>query len=149
LAFFRSDRTATGFASPCRPAPGGLRGHRLTLTRHDELFAPRDAGVNEVALQQQVLLHRQRREDCGEFGSLRLVDRDAVGQRDLVEFAEIVKNLALIEPDRHLAVNEINLHDLADVAVEHVLDATLCFKDNRGQPFTSDFIPRCASLPHS
>ena len=49
------------------------------------------------------------------------MDRDGVRERDFVEFPEIVNDLALVEPDRDLRLDRINLHNLADVAVEHVL----------------------------
>ena len=49
------------------------------------------------------------------------MNRDGVGERDFVEFTKIANHLALIEPDDNFALDRINLHDLADVAVEHVL----------------------------
>ena len=55
---------------------------RLPLPdQHDELLAPGDAGVNQVALQQQVMLCRERDHDRRELRALRLVNRDGVGQR--------------------------------------------------------------------
>jgi hypothetical protein len=54
-----------------RPVVFHRHRHRLPLPdQHDEFFAPRDARVNEIALQQQVLLHRQRNHNSRKFRTL-------------------------------------------------------------------------------
>ena len=72
---------------------------------NDQFLAPCHACVNKVALQKQVLLRRQGRDDRRELRTLRLVDRDCVRQRDFIKFPEVVNDLSLIESDCDLALN--------------------------------------------
>ena len=58
---------------------------RLLLPDQDEQpLAPRDAGVDQVALEQHVVLRGERDHDRRELRSLRLVNRDRVSERNLV-----------------------------------------------------------------
>src|SRR4051812_30679804 len=68
-------------------------GQRLRLAdEHHQLLASGYGSIDEIALQKQVLLHRQRDDDGWKFRALRLVDGDGVGQRDFIQFAVIVTN---------------------------------------------------------
>ena len=75
---------------PGKPLLGLVVPHRdrerLALAYdHHQLLPPRDARVNQIPLEQQVLLRRQRDHDGGKLRPLRLVDRDRARQRDLVQ----------------------------------------------------------------
>ena len=62
-----------------RPIVPHRHGQCLLLAdEHDQLLAPRDPGIDQVALQEQVVLHGQRNDYGREFRALRLVDRDRV-----------------------------------------------------------------------
>lgn len=63
-------------------------------------------------------------------------------QKGLSLFQPIIATLAKPPPEELFA-----RHNFTDLRVAH--HATLCFDADRGQPFTPDFIPRCASLPCS
>ena len=95
---------------------------RLPLPdQHQQPLAPRDPRVNQVALQQHVVLRGQRNYHRRELRSLRLVDRDRIGQGDLVQLPEVVLNQPFVEAHCDLLLDGINALDDPDVAVEHVL----------------------------
>ena len=95
---------------------------RLPLPdEHQQPLSPRDSRVDQVALQQHVVLRGQRNYHCRELRSLRLVDRDRVGQRNLVQFPEVVFNQPFVEADRNLMLNRIDPLNDSDVPVEDIL----------------------------
>ena len=53
--------------------------------------------------------------------TLRLVNRDRVGQRQLIQLAKIVVHLAPVKIDKRLPFLGVDLRDVSDVAVERVL----------------------------
>src|SRR6516165_6647632 len=93
----------------------------LWPTRTHESPAPRHCGVNQVPLQEEVMLHGQRHDYCREFRSLAFMDCDGVGQRQLVQFVEMVKYIPPLEANYRFALLGINAENLADVPVEHLL----------------------------
>ena len=77
----------------------------MALSRHHhEPLAARDPGVEEVALEEEEVLHGQGDDHRGEFRPLALVDADGVGGLDLVELVELVDRWASVELDAHLAL---------------------------------------------
>ena len=83
---------------------------RLPLPdQHDQLLAPCDSCVDQVALEQEIMLRGQRDHDRRELRSLRLVDRDGVGQRNLIEFPEVVNHFSLVEAHRDLTLDRIEI----------------------------------------
>jgi hypothetical protein len=66
------------------------------------------------------MLHGQRDHHGRELGSLAFVDRDGIGEHDLVEFVEIVGDLSPVKGDDDLALALVKFDDPPDVAVEHV-----------------------------
>ncbi len=93
----------------------------LLPDQHEQPLAPRDPRVDQVALQQHVVLRGERDHHCRELRSLRLVDRDRVSQRNLVQFPEVVLHQPVVEADRDLLLDHIDPLDDPHVAVEHVL----------------------------
>src|SRR5208282_899301 len=93
----------------------------LLPDQHEQSLAPRDARVDKVALQQHVVLGRKRDDDCRELRSLRLVDRDRVSQRNLVQFSKVVLDQPLVEAHCNLLLHGVDSLDDPHVAVEHVL----------------------------
>ena len=93
-----------------RPAPAACDiahgdGDRLLLTdQHDQPFAARHAGVQQVPLQHGVMLGQERDDDRRIFRTLALVDGGGIGGDQHVEFAESIGNwpavskLAVISP---------------------------------------------------
>jgi len=79
---------------------------RLPLPdQHEQPLAPRDSGVNQVALQQHVVLRGQWNYYRRELRTLRFVDRDRIGQRNLVQLPKVVFHEPIIEADRNLVFN--------------------------------------------
>src|SRR5450631_2655947 len=94
----------------------------LLLADHDQKFpGPRDARVDQVSLEQHEVLHGHRDHHRRKLGTLRLVDRNRVGQRDLIQLAVIVGHQPVIVSDEDLLLNRIDLFNCADVAVEDFL----------------------------
>jgi hypothetical protein len=87
----------------------------------EELLASGDGGVEEVALEQEVMLHGEGNDDGGEFGALGFVDGDGIGEREFVEFAEGVGDIALIEADDDLLIDGIDGVNGSDIAIEDLL----------------------------
>src|SRR6202022_2811904 len=76
---------------PLRSVIADGNAQRLLLPdQYEQPLATRDPRADQVALQQHVVLGRQRDHDCRELRSLRFVDRDRVSQRNLVQFPEVV-----------------------------------------------------------
>src|ERR1019366_1919933 len=60
---------------PLRSVVADRDAQRLLLPdQHEQPLAPRDPRIDQVALQQHVVLHGERDNDCRELRSLRLVD---------------------------------------------------------------------------
>ena len=98
------------------------QGPGLGLADQDhEAFPAGDAGVNQVPLQQQEVLHRQRDDHRGELRALGLVDGDGVGQRDFVQFPKIVNDLALVELHPHLPLEGVDAQHVAQIPIKHLL----------------------------
>lgn len=49
------------------------------------------------------------------------MDRDGVSEGDLVQLAGVIEDIASVEPHGDLALHGVDLDDLSDVAVEHIL----------------------------
>lgn len=58
------------------------------------------------------------------------MDGDRVGQRDFVKLPEFINDLAWRKNHRHLALQRINLHNLPNVAVKHLLVVVVLGLDN-------------------
>ena len=106
-----------------RPAPAvrtATASARREPREDDELLGARDAGVEQVALQHHPRAGRERDDDGGVLAALRPVDRDRVGVRELVQFVEVVVELA--RPRRSSTVSDVVLKrdagDHPDGAVE-------------------------------
>jgi hypothetical protein len=94
----------------------------LFLPDYDKKFpGPRDARVDQVSFEQHVVLHGYRDHHGWELGALRLVDGDRVGQRGLVQLAEIVGHQSIVVANEELMLNGIDLLNGSDVAVEDLL----------------------------
>ena len=94
----------------------------LLLADQDEKpLAPRDARVDQVALEQHVVLRGERDHHRWTLRSLRLGDRDRVSRRNLVQIPKVVFNQPLVEALGDLLLDFINSLDDPDIAVEHVL----------------------------
>src|SRR5713101_3309375 len=107
---------------PLRTVVADRDAQRLLLPdQHEQPLAPRYPRVDQVALQQHVVLGSQRDHDCRELRALRLVDRDRVSQRNLVQFPEVVLDQPLVEAHGDLLLDGINSLDDPDIPVEHVL----------------------------
>ena len=88
---------------PLRAVIADRDAQRLLLPdQHEQPLAPRDPRVDQVALQQHVVLRGERDHHCRELRTLRLVDRDRVGQRNLVQFPEVVFDQPVVEAHRDL-----------------------------------------------
>ena len=66
--------------------PQGLLGAH----QDDELLASRDRRVQQVSLEHEVMLSVQGNDDARELGTLAFVNRQDVGQRQLIEVAKVV-----------------------------------------------------------
>src|SRR5215469_276062 len=99
---------------------------RLSLpNQHEQPLASRDTRVHQVALQQHVVLHCQWNYHSRELRALRLVDRDRIGQGDLVQLPEVIFHEPFVEAHCDLLLNGINSLDHSDIAIEHDLVADL------------------------
>src|ERR1035437_3405309 len=107
---------------PLRAVIADRDAKRLLLPyQHEQPLAPSDPRVDQVALEQHVVLRGKRNHNCRKLRSLRLVDRDRVSQRNLVQFAEVVFDQSLVEAHGDLLLDGINSLDDPHIAVEHVL----------------------------
>ncbi len=70
------------------------------------------------------------------------MDRDGVGQRNLIQLAEVVFHQPVIESDREFLLNRIDLLDGADVAIKHFLLVVVLRLDD----FVPDLEPPSKSL---
>ena len=89
----------------------------LLADQHDQPFAARDAGIEQVPLQHGVVLRHHGDYDCGIFRPLGFVDRGCVSWNEGIEFAEAICDGAPVEAGGELAVVRIDIVDVADVAV--------------------------------
>ena len=67
------------------------------------------------------MLRRERDHDGGKLRALGFVDGYGVSECYFVQLAKIVNHLPLIELHRDLALDQVDLRNLPNVAVEHVL----------------------------
>ena len=110
----RDRRPLQPLAQP-RTAPGRvlpLHRHLQRLAaadQHHQLLAARDAGVEQVALQHHEMLRVQRDHHRGILRALRFVDRQRVGQSQLVQFAEIVGHRLAVEIDGQLRCSSASI----------------------------------------
>lgn len=65
----------------------------------DKVFAASHACVEEVALEEDILLHRDGEDDGRKFRALAFVDADGVGEREFVHFPEVVSDFLGVEAD--------------------------------------------------
>src|SRR5208282_4525637 len=116
---------------PLRSVVADGNTQRLLLPdQHEQPLAPRDACVDQVALQQHIVLRGEWDHHCRELRSLRLVNRDRVSQRNLVQFPEVVLDQSLVEAHGNLLLDGIDSLDDPNVAVEHVLVVVVLRLDN-------------------
>src|SRR5437016_2476178 len=95
---------------------------RLLLPdQHNQLLAPRDPRIDQVALQQHVVLRGERDHHGWKLRPLGFMDGDRIGKRNLVQFPEVVLRAALLEVDRDLMFGEVDALDGSDIAVAHLL----------------------------
>ena len=84
-----------------------------------ELFGAGDGGVDEAALEENVVLGADGDDDAGELAALAFVNRQRIGGLELVELAGFVFDRALgIEADVQLHGIGVDGGDVADVAIE-------------------------------
>src|SRR5271169_2959684 len=94
---------------PLRTVVADRDAQRLLLPdQHEQTLAPRDPRVDQVPLQEHVVLRGKRDHYCRELRSLRLVDRDRVNQRNLVQFPEVVLDQPIVEAHGDLLLDEID-----------------------------------------
>ncbi len=77
------------------------------------------AGVDEIALEHDVVLHRHRDYNNRKFRALALVDCDCVCQHNLVKFCYVVFYKEAVECNGQSPLVCIDGSDIADVAVEY------------------------------
>ena len=98
--------------------------------KDDHPLATGDSGIEEIPLEQEVLLHGQRDDNDREFRALAFVNGDSVGKFELVEFAELVGDLPLAEPNAHLLLFLVDCADAADIAVKDLFIVVIrCLDD--------------------
>lgn len=96
------------------------QGFRRT-DQHADLFGARDTRIDQVALEHHEVGHQYRHDHDRVFRPLGLMDRRGVGQRQFVEFRDIVLDLLAVEIHRQHPVLRIHLTDITLIAVEHLL----------------------------
>src|SRR5438132_9726173 len=97
-------------------------GDRLFLTdQHDQPFAARYAGVEQVPLQHRIVLGHDRDNDGWIFGALALVDRGGISRNQHVEFTKSVGDGSAVETSDKFSRIRIDIVDVADVAVIDLL----------------------------
>ena len=86
--------------------------------QHYQALGACDAGVQQVALEQSIVLGEQGDDHAGVLGALRFVDRDRVRQRQLIEQPEIICNIALVVLAHRQQLSDwVDRYDLANIAV--------------------------------
>ena len=94
----------------------------LFLSHQDQdLFRPGHAGVEEIALEHDVVGHHEGHDDDGVFAPLALVDGAGVGQDELVQLGDVIGDIPAVEVDLELPLLHIHMADHADVPVEDLL----------------------------
>ncbi len=66
------------------------------------------------------MLGVQRNDDARELGTLRLVDRQDIGQSNFIQIAKIVFHLPPLKIDDHYLFDAVNGLDHAQIAVENI-----------------------------
>ena len=97
----------------------GTRKSSFLTNENHHLSGSGNGGIHQITLQEHVVLHGQGYYHCGKFRSLALMNRDCISQRDLVEFPEIVRHIAVVKPNCQFSLLGFNFYNLADVTVEH------------------------------
>ena len=92
----------------------------LCADQDDELLSPRHCRIEQVSLKHHVVLSMERNDDARELRPLRLVDRQDIGQSDLVQIPEVVFCLPTLEIDHHLLLDAVDGFDQPEIAVENV-----------------------------
>ena len=67
------------------------------------------------------MLGRDGDDDNWELAALAFVDRDGICQGNLVQFAEVINHIPLVEPNDDLLLDWVNFGDDANVPVENLL----------------------------
>jgi len=80
-----------------------------------------DGGVDEVALEHDIVGEVDGDDDDGIFTALALVDGRGIGETEFVELRGLVFHCLAVEADGQCAVLHIDSGDESDVAVEHFL----------------------------
>ena len=80
-----------------------------------------DGGVDEVALEHDVVGEVDGDDDDGIFAALTLVDGRGIGEAELVEFRRLIFHNLPVEADGQCAVCDIDSGDKSDIAIEHFL----------------------------
>ena len=93
----------------------------LAADQHAQRFGAGDGGVEQVALQHQVVLGNQGQHHGREFRALRLVHRDRVSQGKLVGFAPVIIHRVTFEIDGQGMLERVEAGNKSDVAIEDVL----------------------------
>ena len=96
------------------------QGFRRT-DQHADLFGARDTRIDQVALEHHEVGHQHRHDHNRVFRPLRLMNRRGVGQRQFVEFRDIVLDPFAVEIDFQRPLLRIHLPDITQIAVEHIL----------------------------
>ena len=106
-----------------RPAPparyvANRDGDSLLLAdENHQPLATRHAGIEEISLQHCVVLGKDRDDHGGIFGALALVDGSGIGGNQRVKLAEAVRHRAPVEARHQFAHLQIDVVDVANVAV--------------------------------
>ena len=106
----------------------------------DLFFAPRDTGVEQIAVQHFEMGCVDGQNDAGTFASLIFVDGGSIGDDELIEFGKFIDHVFVIESDDHLLFFEIDLFNPSDISVADLSccsccgSASLCHLDETAVP---------------
>lgn len=98
-------------------ADGQLEGAFIT-DEDDEAFSACEGGVEEVSLEHDVVLCKDRDHDGGVFAALAFVYADGVSECEGIEFVAFVGDLAFFKHGGDLGVFGIDIDDESDVSVK-------------------------------
>ena len=88
--------------------------------QHHESLPAFHFRVKRASLEQHVVLSMQRDHETRELRPLALVDRQHIGQCQLVRVAEIVPDLPALKADDHPLLDPVDLLDQRQIAIENV-----------------------------
>ena len=91
--------------APSRRLGADRQGQGFDLAhQHHQPLAPCDGGVQQGALQHDVVLGGDRNHHGGVLGPLRLVDGGGVRQPQRIQVRDVVPDIAVLEPNRECLI---------------------------------------------